>query len=196
MAKYRKKPTVIRRVLCEEIREQLIDDIITGRLAPGSKIVEARLAEEFGVSHTPVREALRDLALFGFVVVTPFRSSYVRQLSTDDLLESYPIRAALESLAARQAAKRINEGTLATLEEHIASMRLAVELNDLRAHVDADFAFHHTIIKAAGNPMLEHVWQSMRLATTTLITHSMSQMTHRSLYEIGGWPGWRPCRLR
>ena len=47
-------------------------------------------------------------------------------------------------------------------------MRSAAEANDHRAHVDADFAFHHTIIKAAGNDMLEHVWQSMRLATTTL----------------------------
>ena len=64
-------------------------------------------------------------------------------------------------------------------------MRRAAEANDQRAHVDADFAFHHTIIKAAGNDMLEHVWQSMRLATTTLVTHSMTQMTHRSMGEIG-----------
>ena len=64
-------------------------------------------------------------------------------------------------------------------------MRSAAEANDHRAHVDADFAFHHTIIKAAGNDMLEHVWQSMRLATTTLVTHSMMQMTHRSMGEIG-----------
>ena len=64
-------------------------------------------------------------------------------------------------------------------------MRRAAEANDHRAHVDADFAFHHTIIKAAGNDMLEHVWQSMRLATTTLVTHAMIQMTHRSMREIG-----------
>ena len=64
--------------------------------------------------------------------------------------QSYPIRAALESLAAREAALRIDDSTLAKLEEHIASMRRAAEVNDHRAHVDADFAFHHTIIKAAG----------------------------------------------
>src|SRR6187549_3673525 len=99
MAENSKKPTPIRRrVFREEIREQLIDDILTGRLAPGTRIVETKLAQKFGVSQAPVREALRDLALFGFVVCSPFRSTYVREISTDDLLQSYPVRAALESL--------------------------------------------------------------------------------------------------
>jgi len=181
----KKQTPIRRRVFREEIRERVIDEILSGRLAPGSRIVEARLAEQFGVSQAPVREALRDLALFGFVVCSPFRSTYVRQISTEDLLQSYPVRAALESVAAREAAVRIDDETLVRLEEHIAAMRRAAEVNDHRAHVDADFAFHHTIIKAAGNDMLEHVWQSMRLATTTLVTHSMTQMTHRSMFEIG-----------
>jgi DNA-binding GntR family transcriptional regulator len=186
MAEERKKIAPLRRrVLREEIREAVIDEILSGRLAPGSRIVETQLAKQFGVSQAPVREALRDLALFGFVVCSPFRSTYVRQISTADLLKSYPVRAALESVAAREAATVIDDETLAKLEEYIAAMRSAAEANDHRAHVDADFAFHHTIIKAAGNDMLEHVWQSMRLATTTLVTHSMMQMTHRSMGEIG-----------
>jgi len=186
MVEERRKLTPIRRrVLREEVREAVIDEILSGRLAPGTRIVETQLAKQFGVSQAPVREALRDLALDGFVVCSPFRSTYVRQISTADLLKSYPVRAALESVAAREAAAIIDEETLAKLEEHIAAMRRAAEANDHRAHVDADFAFHHTIIKASGNEMLEHVWQSMRLATTTLVTHSMMQMTHRSMGEIG-----------
>lgn len=185
MATNSPKTPIRRRVFREEIREQVIDEILSGRLAPGTRIVEARLAEQFGVSQAPVREALRDLALFGFVVCSPFRSTYVREISTEDLLQSYPVRAALESVAAREAALRIDDAGLAQLEEHIAAMRRAAEVNDHRAHVDADYAFHHTIIKAAGNDMLEHVWQSMRLATTTLVTHAMMQMTHRSMFEIG-----------
>jgi DNA-binding GntR family transcriptional regulator len=181
----RKRSPIRRRVLREEIREQVIDEILSGRLAPGTRIVETQLAKQFGVSQAPVREALRDLALFGFVVASPFRSTYVRQISTADLLKSYPVRAALESVAAREAATVIDDETLEQLEEHIAAMRRAAEANDHRAHVDADYAFHHTIIKAAGNDMLEHVWQSMRLATTTLVTHAMFQMTHRSMAEIG-----------
>jgi DNA-binding GntR family transcriptional regulator len=174
-----------RRVFREEIREKLIDDIISGRLAPGSRIVETRLAQQFGVSQAPVREALRDLELFGFVVCSPFRGTQVRKISTDDLLEIYPIRAALESVAARAAATRIDEATLKQLDGLIATMRTAAHSNDGAAHAHADFAFHEAVIKASGNRMLEHVWQTMRLATTTFVTHAMTQLTHRTLDEIG-----------
>jgi len=176
---------MVRRVLREEIREQLVDDILSGRLPPGTRIVETRLAQELGVSQAPVREALRDLELFGFVVSSPFRGTQVREISTEDLLEIYPVRAALEALGARAAATRIDDATLARLEESIAAMRLAAANGDHRAHVDADYAFHQTIIKASGNRVLEHMWQSMRLATTTFVTHSMMQLTHVSLREIG-----------
>src|SRR5438552_408712 len=136
-AKSSPKTTKIRRrVFREEIREQLIDDILSGRLAPGTRVVETRLAQKFGVSQAPVREALRDLELFGFVVCSPFRSTYVRQISTDDLLESYPVRAALESLAARHAATRIDDETLTELQDLIGEMREAAARGDHRAHVD------------------------------------------------------------
>ena len=180
----RSKP-VGRRVFREGIREQLIDDILSGRLPPGARIVETKLAQQLGVSQGPVREALRDLELFGFVVSSPFRGTQVRKISTDDLLEIYPVRAALEAVAAREAATRIDEATLTHLEELIQAMRDAAAQKDQRAHVNADFAFHHAIVKASGNRMLEHVWQTMRLATTTFVTHSMNQITHRSLSEIG-----------
>ena len=126
MAEDKKRYTPIRRrVLREEIREQIIDDILSGRLAPGTRIVETQLAKQFGVSQAPVREALRDLALFGFVVCSPFRSTYVREISTEDLVKSYPVRAALESVAAREAATLIDDETLAQLEDLIAAMRRA-----------------------------------------------------------------------
>src|SRR5258708_34576708 len=87
---------VDRRVFRDEIREQLIEDILSGRLPPGTRIVETRLAQQFGVSQAPVREALRDLALFGFVVSSPFPGTEVRQLSPEALLAIYTIRAPLE----------------------------------------------------------------------------------------------------
>ena len=176
---------MVRRVLREEIREQLIDDILSGRLPPGTRIVETRLAQELGVSQAPVREALRDLELFGFVTSSPFRGTQVREISAEDLLEIYPVRAALEAVAARAAASRIDDETIARLEKHVGAMREAAAKGDHRAHVDADYAFHQAIIKASGNRMLQHVWQTMRLATTTFVTHSMTQLTHRSLQEIG-----------
>src|SRR5580765_2834235 len=100
----KKQARIRRRVFREEIREQVIDEILSGRLAPGTRIVETRLAKQFGVSQAPVREALRDLALFGFVVCSPFRGTQVRRITPEELLEIYPIRAALEGVAAAAAA--------------------------------------------------------------------------------------------
>src|SRR5262245_40627929 len=145
-----------RRVFREEIREKLIEDILNGKIAPGARIVETRIAQQFGVSQGPVREALRDLELFGFVVSSPFRGTQVRKITTDDLLEIYPIRAALEGVAARTAASRIDEATLSQLDELIDSMREAAGGDDPHAQANIDGAFHHLIIKAAGNRMLEH----------------------------------------
>ena len=170
-----------RRVFREEIREQLIEDILNGRLAPGARIVETKIAQQFGVSQGPVREALRDLELFGFVVSSPFRGTQVRRISTEELLEIYPIRAALEGVAARAAAVRIEQPTLEHLEELIGAMREAAARDDHRGEADADHSFHHAIVKASGNRMLEHMWQTMRLSITTCLTHSI---THRSLDEI------------
>ena len=170
-----------RRVFREEIREQLIEDILNGKLQPGARIVETKIAQQFGVSQGPVREALRDLELFGFVVSSPFRGTQVRRISTDDLLEIYPIRAALEAVAAREAALRIDDATLTRLEELIDVMLEAASRDDHRAEADADHAFHHAIVKASGNHMLEHVWQTMRLSITTCVTVSV---THRPLQEI------------
>jgi len=170
-----------RRVFREEIREQLIEDILNGKLAPGARIVEPKIAQQFGVRQGPVREALRDLELFGFVVSSPFRGTQVRKISTEELLEIYPIRAALEGVAARAAAVRIDQATLERLQELIGVMREAAARDDHRAEADADHNFHHAIVKASGNHMLEHVWQTMRLSITTCLTTSI---THRSLHEI------------
>jgi DNA-binding GntR family transcriptional regulator len=170
-----------RRVFREEIREQLIEDILNGRMPPGARIVETRIAQQFGVSQGPVREALRDLELFGFVVSSPFRGTQVRKITTEDLLEIYPIRAAIEGVAARTAASRIDDATLEHLEALIGEMREAATRNDPRAQANIDSAFHYAIIKAAGNRMLEHVWQTMRLSITTCVTHAV---THRSLHEL------------
>ena len=98
--------------------------------------------------------------------------------------EIYLVRAALESLAAREAAVRIDVATLAHLDAMVVAMREAAANDDHRGHVDADFAFHEAVVRASGNRMLEEVWHTMRLATTTFVTHAMITLTHRSLGEI------------
>ena len=93
-----------RRVLRDEIRERLIEAILDGRLPPGTRIIEKRLGEQLGVSQGPVREALRDLELFGFVVSSPFRGTVVRKFSRKTSLKSIP--SARHSKDSRRARPR------------------------------------------------------------------------------------------
>jgi DNA-binding GntR family transcriptional regulator len=170
-----------RRVLREEIKEHLIEEIISGRLKPGERIVEMRVAQELGVSQAPVREALRDLELFGFIVSLPYRGAQVREVSIADLVQIYPIRAALEGVAGRFAVGRIDEESLQRLEHLLEKMRNSSARNDHHTHVEADVEFHKTIIEASGNELIMRFWESMRLETTTFLTMVMSR---RSLQEL------------
>jgi DNA-binding GntR family transcriptional regulator len=176
MKEEKERPTRVlgRRVLREEVREILMEDILRGRIKPGERIVETRIAREFGVSQAPVREALRDLELLGFVVTSAFRSTQVREVSHEERAEIYPIRAALEGLAARAAATRLDEAGLQHLEELIQAMRDAAARDDKQATIDADIAFHLYIVEASGNRLLKQFWESMRLPLTTFVTVTFS----------------------
>src|SRR5437868_2294867 len=94
-------PLGIRRtVLREEVKNVLLERILSGQYAPGERLVEIRIAQELGVSQAPVREALRDLESVRFVESIPFRGARVREVSDAELIEVYPIRGALEEVAA------------------------------------------------------------------------------------------------
>lgn len=170
-----------RRVLRDEVRERLMEDILAGRLQPGERIVETRVAKELGLSQTPVREALRDLELLGFVVTSAFRGATVRRVSPEDWAEIYPIRAALEGVAARTAATRISDEDVRRLRGLIEVMRSASQRGDKHATIEADIEFHAHIVDLSGNRVLKQLWQSLRLATTTFLTVSV---THRPLREL------------
>ena len=170
-----------RRVLRDEVRERLMEDILSGRLQPGERIVETRVAKELGLSQTPVREALRDLELLGFVVTSAFRGATVRRVSPEDWAEIYPIRAALEGVAARAAAARISDEDVYRLRGLVEAMRSASQRGDKHATISADIEFHSHIVELSGNRVLKQLWQSLRLATTTFLTVSV---THRPLQEL------------
>jgi DNA-binding GntR family transcriptional regulator len=155
-----------RTVLREQVKELLLQRIITGQYAPGQRLVETRIAQEFGISQAPVREALRDLELLRFVESAPFRGSWVRQISRDEMAQVYPVRAALEEVAAREAAAKL-DGDVSALEAEVAAMLAAEDLHDQVAH---DVRFHELIVEAAGNQPLMAAWQALQVAAVTAIT--------------------------
>jgi DNA-binding GntR family transcriptional regulator len=157
---------VARTVLREQVKEVLLERILRGELKPGDRLVETRIAQELGTSQAPVREALRDLELVNLVESEPFRGSRVRGVSEDDLLQVFPVRAALEELAAKEAARRA-EGDVSALEAEVEGMRVAAEKEDPRSQVAHDIAFHRTVVEASGNRVLLQAWLALGIEVPT-----------------------------
>jgi DNA-binding GntR family transcriptional regulator len=175
--------------LREQIRELLLERILKGELQSGDRIVELQLAQELGTSQAPVREALRELQSLGFVEHEPYRGTRVRRITEEELAEIYPVRAALEELAAQEAASRL-DGKVGELEREFEAMREAAgrdDLQDLAAH---DATFHRLIVEAAGNKVLLDTWRTLRVEARVVVTvlktdidlHELAEL-HRPLLE-------------
>lgn len=178
-----------RTVLREQVKDLILERILQGEYRPGDRLVETRIAEELGTSQAPVREALRDLELLRFVESEPFRGARVREVTLEELGEIYPVRAALEEVAARAAAVRI-DSQLEALERELVAMHKAADRGDLHEQAEHDVAFHRIVVQASGNSILIEVWNSLRVETRTVITalktgmdgHEIAEM-HRPILE-------------
>jgi DNA-binding GntR family transcriptional regulator len=160
---------VTRSILRDQVKDVIVERILDGTYAAGERIVEMRVAEELGVSQAPVREALRELELLRLVVSEPFRGARVREVTTGELAEIYPVRAALEEVAARAAAPAL-AGSVGALEAELAGMRAAARARDVHEFVVHDVAFHRAIVAASGNRTLQELWGSLHVDLRTTIT--------------------------
>jgi DNA-binding GntR family transcriptional regulator len=169
--------------LREQIKDVILDGIISGSRPPGSRLVETQIARELGVSQTSVREALRDLEQIGCVAHEPFRGCSVRAFSAPELLEAFPVRMALEALAARLAAERIGADELERLRRLLDSMRGAARRRNAHEQSLSNAAFHATIVHAARNSTLERQWQLLEPFSRTYITVSRPSLDLVELSE-------------
>lgn len=160
----------LREIVFEAIREA----IINGILKPGERLMEIQLAEEMGVSRTPVREAIRKLELEGFVVMIPRKGAYVAGLSMKDIADVFEIRAALEGLAAGLAAERITEEELEELERLLVKIGECIQSDDLNAVIEQDTEFHEVLFKATRNERLEQIVSNLREQIQRYRTASLS----------------------
>jgi DNA-binding GntR family transcriptional regulator len=159
-----------RSVLADQVKERLLDGILTGRYAPDSRIVETQLARELGTSQAPVREALRGLEALGVVEITPFRGARVRRPTRRELLEAYAIRTALESLGARLAVPRLTDDDLDELAACVDEMQAAARDDDGAGVAEADARFHGRLLELGDNDTLVRVWRSLEPFSRTYIT--------------------------
>jgi len=167
-----------RSCLSDRIRRELARRILEGELAPGERLVEMRIAEEFASSQTPVREALRELEALRLVESAPYKGTRVREVDEGETAEAYAVRGALERLACETATPALR-GKTAGLRALVAGMREAAVAGDREAYARLNQEFHRTIVAASGNQTLLQMWDSL----------SFEVRVRRTLARQGGdWP--------
>ena len=161
----------------EELRLQLADEIVRGILKPGTPLDETQLAQRFGVSRTPVREAIRQLAASGLVDAPRHRAAVVAQPSADQLAGMFEVMAELEALCAGFAAERMNSEERRALESSHEDLRVLIQSGDPQRYHEVNEAFHGCIYGGAHNSYL---------AELTLATRSRVQPFRRAQFRILG----------
>jgi DNA-binding GntR family transcriptional regulator len=177
-------------VLGDQVKEYVIEAIMNGEFQPGDRVVASALARQLGVSQAPIREAIRDLVLLGFLENEPFKGTSVRSFSPKELNEVYTVRAALESLAARLAAERLTDQDASALSDTLEKMIQAAQEQDEEGMVRLDNCFHETILQISDNGLLYHLWQTLQFGYWTIVTARSSSYDleelarrHESLLE-------------
>ena len=128
--------------------------ILTGELSPGERLMEIKLADQLGVSRTPIREAIRKLELEGLVVNTPRKGAEVANISAEDLRDVLEVRRSLEVLAIRLACDKMTEETLELLHENIDAFKHSIDAKATSDIASVDVSFHDIIYKSTGNNRL------------------------------------------
>ena len=146
--------TLARPALAVELADRLRQMIVDGDLEPGGKVPEKALTERFGVSRTPLREALKVLAAEGYIRLIPNRGSVVTALTIADLEEAFPIIAALEGAAGELACRNASDEEITAIGKANDAMHAAFRAGDMPAYFELNQKIHGAILTAARNPML------------------------------------------
>lgn len=180
-------PTV-REVAYRRLRQLILD----GTLAPGQRIFENELADQLGISRTPLREALRQLETEGLVQMHARRGAMIAGLSAADMHEEFLIRATLEGLAIKLAAPRLSADDLRQLERQLTRMQDALTRQQRAVFLEHHRLFHLTVFEACGAPRLARMlsnllemgerYEQLELAQDVL--HADEMAHHRELLEL------------
>ena len=170
-------------LLSTTVKKLLVDRIVGGEYQPGERIVELRLAKELGLSQSPIREALRDLAAIGIVDIHPRRGARVRLPTAKELADVSVVRSEIDALAARIAATTITPTVLAELATLLDNMKSSAKAGDYRSLATADAAFHALIALASGNSAVPRVFDQLEPFARTFITFSLPNVDVSSIFR-------------
>lgn len=147
-------PTEERALLSDMIRQTLSDEIATGRLRPGTALDEQQLADRFGTSRTPVREALRQLSVNGMVEIRPRRGVFVTAVTQDQIMDMFETMAELEAMCVRLATYRVTPAQRSRLYDMHHASTVLVRDGDVDAYDAFNRNFHETIYNATHNQFM------------------------------------------
>ena len=168
-------PVLTRRRATDEVYDILRASILDHRFRPGERLFVDQIAAHLGVSLTPVRHALQQLATEGLVEIRPRSGTYVASLTDADISETFEIRRALECLAAESAVSRIDDETLKQMRRLIWQLAEPVETEaDRLRHEEDNSKFHHLIIEASGNRRLAAMYEDLKAHLQIVRVHSVS----------------------
>jgi DNA-binding GntR family transcriptional regulator len=169
--------------LWEAISDELRDEILDGRLPAGTRLVETELADRFGVSRGPIRDALAELARSGLALDLPRRGTFVSSLTERDLEEVYVLRRAIEEAAIPFAIANAAPDDVAAMFDVLDEAEAAYGKDDLAAAWEADMAFHRSYCRLSGNGRLLALFD--HLASQTVLLMRTALASRESL-------GWTP----
>jgi DNA-binding GntR family transcriptional regulator len=187
----RRKQIEKHQTLREKILETIRDAILKGSLKPGERVSEPDLAERFGISRTPIREAFRQLESEGYLEVIPRKGAVVASLSERDVEEFYAIKILLEGFAARMAAENLSAKDIERLETINARLKQIAKEGDVKTFFRVHNEFHEVFIKASGNEKLYEMinqlvmrFKRLRLASLSVPGRmEISVEEHRNMIE-------------
>jgi DNA-binding GntR family transcriptional regulator len=146
----------------ERVLETLRAAIVSGRLDPGDRLVETEIAEAFGTSRAPVREALRQLEQEGLVASRPYRRTEVLGVTQDEVEQVLvPIRLTIERFTFAKALPKLTAEDLAALADVVSAMKQAAEAGDVDALAEADVRFHEYVIERSDQPHCLQIWRAI-----------------------------------
>jgi len=140
----------LREIVYEELKRQ----IMVGEIQPGTRMMEVELADEMGVSRTPVREAIRKMEKEGLVTIEPRRGAYASDISVQEMVDVLEVRQDLEGMAASIAARKIQPEQKTALRELSERYKRAIDSGEVKEIIDLDEEFHKSIVGISGNKTL------------------------------------------
>lgn len=169
--------------LSTDLFSNLRKDILQGKLRQGEKLTEQQICDEYNISRTPVREALKQLELEGLIETIPNRGAFVIGFSSQDISDMYELRKSYEVLAVKWAIERITKEEFEKLEEAFEFMEFYTQKKDVEKMLNINMNFHELIYRASHNRMLEHVLSSYQIYIKQSKT-TRSDVSDRYLDEV------------